>query len=412
MMKCKDTDKAGDKPAPKARPAPKTKVTPKAKVTPVPTATNTAAATKRKTRKQNVDAQLEPEDAVGPKRKRRTAAEVAADKKAKDEAARAQENKMKESLRHVAALEEEIAQEDANDMMPRPIRPLMRTDTFLQLPLEAEEDDGTINMEDDVSAPTSDYQAPDTSGDTDPEMTPLAKKKARKDKTSSKSVEDEGDGINDGVIKQAPPKKSKPIKADVRTAINAERKANNPEEGRSKKNPALQGTLRLVCCFYPTVILINIHMLTLDETMLFYFSPYTTRHHSDVKSLIGNVSQWTAAVIPSVPNTQPSSRSSSSTKALSTTKVPLSRTTTKSLLSDTVIIRSVPKPATKIKEEIQVGGLSDTDESHGAEHDEAASSPVKGYGVRKDSKVSRNSNSSVATLSYGCTDYGKHRGLP
>lgn len=138
-------------------------------------------------------------------------------------------------------------------------------------------------------------------------------------------------------------------------------------------------------------------MLTLDRTTLFYFSFNSTASASNPKARSGVINQWVASIAPPPPMSRASSKASSTTRT-SSAQAKTERTTIKSSLSDTVAIVS-KNTATAGNDEDDpyglLGGLSDMDETHGAERDAAVSSPVKGS-VRKDSKVRTLTNSGFA----------------
>jgi hypothetical protein len=95
------------------------------------------------TRTKNADAH--PGHQVqGPKRKRRTKAEMEADRKREEEAKKAQEKKKLEGLKKIAEIEDKIEEQDADDTTPRPRRktaPLRRTSTHAFIPLYNDDSD-------------------------------------------------------------------------------------------------------------------------------------------------------------------------------------------------------------------------------------------------------------------------------
>jgi hypothetical protein len=147
------------------------------------TRTASSASSRPATRAQNADAHPGLA-AQGEKRRRRTKAEIEADKvKAAGEKA-AKEAKKKAGLERIAAIEKRLVEED-NDVTPKPIqksRHLRRTSSHAFIPLYSDN-----NSESPTEGPAqSDMVSSDHEGDTDIEDRPAPKKQ----KVSTLKAED------------------------------------------------------------------------------------------------------------------------------------------------------------------------------------------------------------------------------
>jgi hypothetical protein len=128
-------------------------------------------------------------------------------------------------------------------------------------------------------------------------------------------------------------------------------------------------------------------MLTLDPYTLFYWN----LSDPPAKKVSYSVESW-AKSVPS--NAKPPSRAPTVTSSRSVPSLTnaSSRSTGRSVLTDTIAITSKAAPAVRIKPDpdfidIHDGGLSDHDETRGRERDAAVFSPPKGK-TRLNSEVS------------------------
>jgi hypothetical protein len=177
---------------------------------------------------------------VDKKRKRRTKAEMAADREQKAEADAAKKLQQQQAINTIAQVENKMAVEDANDVTPRPTHPqvpynrrLRRTASVAQIPLYAHDNegsDGACNeaQERELSA-DDDYQddggySTDTADSIDNFMRP--QKKAKVPSQAVKPVAtkvDASDRGGDVPMGSKPQPKPKPVKISVRDTVKAAR---------------------------------------------------------------------------------------------------------------------------------------------------------------------------------------------
>lgn len=132
-------------------------------------------------------------------------------------------------------------------------------------------------------------------------------------------------------------------------------------------------------------------MLTLDETTLFYFTLACNTTTSS-RALSTSIQRWEAETLKPLDGPKCLSSRASTTVAASTVSSRISsaqpRYSAPSTLTNNITITSTAQPKVKAEPVSDLEGhvISDNDETQGPEHDEAATSPVKGT-TRKDSSV-------------------------
>ena len=288
------------------------------------------------------------------KRKRRTKAEMEADRKKAEEAKKEKLAKKTAGLKKIAELEERMVEEDENDATPRPKVPqhhpraLRRRSSHLEIPLYSEDSRKSVEIAstfsvDEYHPPTDEPRMDDTNEAEQP-----ARKKA----------------------------KSKEKVRDIISAARKETIGADDELGRVHQHEARFAISAVNCR----------HMLTLDETTLFYFSLYSFPE----STARGKVKDWTSRVNDFAPhptsktNTTSSSRSKSQIPALTTASTHSSR----SVLTDDIVITGRNYDTGAGSDVNWLGGLEDENETYGEERDAAASSPIKGK-IRLVNTVSR-----------------------
>jgi hypothetical protein len=198
------------------------------------------------TRRTNADSH--PGDVVEKqKRKRRTKAEIEADKAEKARLKEEQLEKKTQGVKRIAQIENTIAEEDANLVTPKPRpkpRPLQRTTAYLTLPQQIPEDDRPVPREVPSDGPeTSDYEPPSvkehetsevemTGEDTEDMDGSPPKKKGKSAKADKGSRSNTHHTNAEPTGTDGPPElpKNKKVKALVRDAIKKARQSTEGDE--------------------------------------------------------------------------------------------------------------------------------------------------------------------------------------
>lgn len=374
----KTASKAPSKPPPASVTAAASKPPPKSRSR-APKHTPTPAEDAVQTRSQNAEASA----GNGAKRKRRTAAEKAADDQAKADAARAKDDAYDDTIRKLATMEREIHLNDLDMSTPRPriTKKLERTTTYLNIPLGSEVGDDVM-MQDGTMEPSSEFQVDDEESEesADAEATPQAPAKKKAKTTGKKStveVEDEPE--------ENPPATKKPRgKMDVRSLINTERvnvdgrvECDTDDHAavtshQIQKDSAPKGANSATfVAFTPFCLPL---MLTLDASTLFYFS-HCSSDAQEPKKHTGAIHKWAEGI------KGPQSKAGSSRTSSTLSRIPSTansadgkaseRTLVASSLSNNVAIRSVAKQkqlsTVKAEDDSEDGplngGLSDADKT-------------------------------------------------
>lgn len=386
-----------------------------------------------------------------PKRKRRSPQEMAAAREAQAAAKAAKEQGKQQGVNRIAQLESRMADEDANDVTPRPNfdqdkRQISRTASYDVIPMsfrERSRKNACTVWDSDDGRPGPDYgPAPpgpaDKGGDTDivlsSEEDRGPRRKVGAQKGAAKGMlrhdsEDDGSNVEEekgGTLKKkgksqvretesAEPggdtdlseeedprsgKRAKLQKAPVREAI----KALHAGEGQAKNVPKIvdqrvDGKLsgKLDSSKIRQVItrsfLSDSIMLTLDGTILFYYLSSYSKPATKISGLINN---WVDKVEGHSLFAKPGGSKTGvrSTGTLPPLTTGSTRSGKRSALSNEVVISKHQKPTHRVangpeedSEIIEIGGLSDADETVGNERDAAVLSPFKG-GQRVTSAVS------------------------
>jgi hypothetical protein len=288
------------------------------------------------------------------KRKRRTKAEKQADAEEKQRKKDEEAEKKAAGIKRIAQIEDEVAEQDANLVTPRP-KPKPRTAALKR----------TVGYA--VLLLTDSEKQQETGIDEPSEFDP--------------APQDNDDGTSELTEIEESPKKK--VKVSTRGAIQASRRDKSKEDGMNDNNrmdiDGIDKPDGKTAQVKPKRFVLS-HMLTLDETTLYYYSMYSFDLKSDARKP-GLVKNWVAKTdIFSAPPKSQSGSSRSRNDATSST------------LTNRVLITSdrtfnIPSDSdSPDKEELQ-GGLADEDETKGAERDNAVASPLKGK-VRASSTVS------------------------
>ncbi|KAF7979333.1 hypothetical protein HWV62_42749 [Athelia sp. TMB] len=385
--------------------------------------TSTADTSRRtrsnaQTSKPDADVDGEPVvDASKPKRKRRTKEQIAADDRAIAEAAAAKSAQRHASLQKVADMEQILRREDNNLVTPRAAPPSVRSVTAKSSALDLEDSASELTEPlDSDGEPWSEFQE---------EQIAVPVPVVPKRKPAPPPMEDSEEGEDFDINGEDTPivKKVKTKQQGARVTINGMRHAADADlDQKSVKQLApKEDSSKLVSIFSSPI-----HMLTLDETTLFYFS--LACESSAPKYQTGAIARWVAT---SAPSSRSQGRSNSRTsKAISISTASKSSSASRrvvapsALTNDITISANAPvKTESEDTLDFDTGGLSDVDETHGPEHDAAAASPVKGKS-RKDSepdiieiddtpvpkRIQKKENGVKTTnndLPIGCLDEGK-----
>lgn len=319
------------------------------------------SATRMGTRSENVNAH--PGIVVANlKRKRRTKAEIQADEEERKRKKEAEQERKARGLQRIAGIENDVVGQDTSNLVtPKPKRQSTRKSA--------------------VERPVSELVPGGDDGHTDgeePSEFEEPKDNAMSDLTSVLSEEEE----------EHLPKKKK-VKESTRGAIQAVRQVGNTLQEIDGTEPAIdkphwKKAHAKRFGFYHMV-------LTLDETTLFYY----TMTSSEPASRTGTVKNWAAKTdVFSAPKSKNSSSSFSSRSRAGAPSLTYgsSRSTKSSAISNHILISSDRTHVNAadndpVNDGNSHGGFDDEDEIHGAERDEALSSPRKGK-VRATSQVS------------------------
>lgn len=338
-------------------------------------------------------------EASKPKRKRRTKEEIAADNAAAEEAAATKAAKHKGSLQKVADMEEMLARDDGNLVTPRAAPPGVRSGTVK--PSAPDLDDSASELTEELESDNDTQNEYQEAAFDWPAPAPIPSKRkpiALKSTEDSEEVEDFDIDVEETPVAR----KTKPKQQGARVAINDLRRAANADLDQKSVKPSApkEDASKLVTIFSSAI-----HMLTLDETTLFYFSLACESNAPKVKT--GAIARWVAAAAPS---SQPQARSNSRTsKTISVSTASKSSAASRRLVAPSALTNQITISAnapikTEPEDVPDAGGLSDADETRGPEHDEAAISPVKGKN-RKDSEVWLLAMCPLLSLTISCVEY-------
>jgi hypothetical protein len=292
----------------------------------------------------------------------------------------AKEQKRVSDLQEIAALENKMVDEDANDATPRPNarqnpRPLRRSYAVASLYADeeetVEETDGNREEPESVTEPPTDQEEP-------------PKKKAKKAPKPKARTE----------IMVA--RKAAAMEVDSEVEVVEDLVPVDDRDDKVRKASATSKSK-----FVPFVLtLVPVTMLTLDETTLFYYNLYSD---TGAKNPTTAVEEWQTGVKPVyAPRSKTSSRapskpgsranyaasSSTGTAPSLTAASTVSRSSSRSVLTKNVVIHQARGKAMEERSFVAFGGVSDDDEANGEERLVAAASPFKAK-VRLTSSVRR-----------------------
>ncbi|KAF7982894.1 hypothetical protein HWV62_25148 [Athelia sp. TMB] len=300
---------------------------------------------------EDIDKDLPDKEVSEPEkksRKRRTPAQLAEAKAAEDEARAAKTAKLQLGLQRIAEKENTLLREDANLITPRTV-PTSSTRSITKVSVPDFEEPAS-ELTKTTPSDTESQSEYHEDAEIDDEPVPVA---AKKTKATSKHVKQAAEETEeDSDIEMTPiVKKGKAKVQGNRVAIESLRRAENAD---------------------------------LDQKNVKQLAPKEELSNAP-KIKTGAIDRWIAAAAP--PRRHVSSKASTiSASVASRSSLASRRVVASSTLTDDITISAdIPIKAEPVEaSDFSMGGLQDEDETQGAEHDAAASSPVKGKN-RKDS---------------------------